>query len=65
MSNLEQKVEAVMRLCVSDNERDRDRIRDEIRQYLAGNLCRCSGYEGQLRGIRSYLDSRGARHEKV
>lgn len=31
---------------------------DEIRAYLTGNLCRCSGYEGQLRGIRAYLDSR-------
>lgn len=31
---------------------------DEIRSYLAGNLCRCSGYEGQLRGIRAYLDNR-------
>ena len=29
---------------------------DEIREYLAGNLCRCSGYEGQLRGILAFLD---------
>lgn len=31
---------------------------DEIRAYLAGNLCRCSGYEGQLRGIRAFLNNR-------
>lgn len=31
---------------------------DEIRAFLAGNLCRCSGYEGQLRGIRKYLNTR-------
>ena len=29
---------------------------DEIRAFLAGNLCRCSGYDGQLRGIRAYLN---------
>ena len=34
---------------------------DEIRAYLAGNLCRCSGYEGQLRGIRAFLSSRGVK----
>ena len=34
---------------------------DEIRAFLAGNLCRCSGYEGQLRGIRTYLDSKKAK----
>ena len=31
---------------------------DEIRAFLSGNLCRCSGYEGQLRGIRNFLNSR-------
>ena len=31
---------------------------NEICDYLAGNLCRCSGYEGQLAAIRNYLDSR-------
>ncbi len=36
---------------------------EEIRAYLAGNLCRCSGYEGQLRGIRNFLESRRMREE--
>ncbi len=31
---------------------------DEIRAFLSGNLCRCSGYDGQLRGIRNFLNSR-------
>lgn len=29
---------------------------EEIKEYLAGNLCRCSGYEGQLRGIRAFFE---------
>ena len=28
---------------------------EQVKEYLAGNLCRCSGYEGQLRGIMSFL----------
>ena len=28
---------------------------DDIRAFLSGNLCRCSGYEGQLRGILDFL----------
>lgn len=29
---------------------------EEILEFLAGNLCRCSGYVGQLRAIRGYID---------
>ena len=31
---------------------------EEIKEFLSGNLCRCSGYEGQLRGILNYLESK-------
>ena len=29
----------------------------EIREYLEGNLCRCTGYMGQLRAVHKYLHS--------
>ena len=28
---------------------------EDILDYLAGNLCRCTGYEGQLRGMKAYI----------
>ena len=28
---------------------------EEIKEYLAGNLCRCTGYMSQLRAIRKYM----------
>jgi carbon-monoxide dehydrogenase small subunit len=28
---------------------------DEIKNYLVGNLCRCSGYLGQEKAIKNYL----------
>ena len=37
---------------------------DEIKEYLAGNLCRCSGYEGQLRGIQNFIAWKKAKAEE-
>ena len=33
---------------------------EEIKEYLAGNLCRCSGYMSQLRAVTKYLNRKGA-----
>jgi len=30
---------------------------EQIKHYLAGNLCRCSGYDGQMRAIKKYLEA--------
>ncbi|MDR1772393.1 MAG: (2Fe-2S)-binding protein [Hungatella sp.] len=37
---------------------EREEVLDDegIKEYLAGNLCRCSGYMGQLRAIKKYLN---------
>ncbi len=29
---------------------------EQVKEYLAGNLCRCSGYEGQLRGMHAFIE---------
>lgn len=29
---------------------------EEVKHYLVGNMCRCSGYEGQHRAISAYLE---------
>ena len=31
---------------------------EEIKHYLTGNLCRCTGYMGQLRAIKTYMGVR-------
>ncbi len=38
-----------------------DPSEEEMKEYLAGNLCRCSGYEGQLRGILNFLEYKKAK----
>ncbi len=32
-----------------------DPTEEDIKHYLVGNLCRCSGYVGHLRAIKKYL----------
>ena len=29
---------------------------EDIKEYLVGNLCRCTGYMGQFRAVRKFLD---------
>ena len=29
---------------------------EDLKEYLSGNLCRCSGYMSQLRAVKKYLD---------
>lgn len=31
---------------------------DEIREYLSGNLCRCTGYMGQMRAVKGFIQYR-------
>lgn len=35
-----------------------DPTEEEIKEYLSGNLCRCTGYMGQMRAIKKYLESK-------
>lgn len=37
-----------------------DPTEQEIKEYLAGNLCRCTGYMGQMRAIEMYLKEKKA-----
>ena len=36
----------------------KDPTEEEIKEYLAGNLCRCSGYMSQLRAVKKYRDAK-------
>ena len=44
----------IMNALAMDKELDHPNV-DEINHYLAGNLCRCTGYMGQLRAVEKYL----------
>jgi len=47
----------VMAIYTMVNELDNPSEK-EIKQYLSGNMCRCSGFEGQHRAIRNYMEVR-------
>lgn len=38
-----------------------DPTEEEIKEYLTGNLCRCTGYMGQLRAVKKYLNRKDGR----
>jgi len=38
---------------------------EEIKAYLAGNLCRCSGYEGQTRALLAFIEWKKQREGAV
>ena len=44
----------IMRVLAMERELDHP-DQDAVREYLAGNLCRCTGYASQLRAIENYL----------
>ncbi len=47
----------LMMLCAFLDERDTPSD-EEIREVVASNLCRCTGYQGLLRAVRRVVDER-------
>lgn len=48
----------IMNVIAMERELENPDI-DSIKEYMAGNLCRCSGYMGQLRAVLNYLEQKG------
>lgn len=48
----------VMNVLAMVKELD-DFSEENIKEYLSGNLCRCTGYMGQLRAVKKYLKLKG------
>ena len=45
----------IMNVLALEKALGRDAGDEEILEYLAGNMCRCTGYQSQLRAIRKYM----------
>lgn len=50
----------IMNVIAMEKELENPDI-DSIKEYMAGNLCRCSGYMGQLRAVLNYLEQKGGK----
>lgn len=48
----------IMNVIAMEKELENPDI-NSIKEYMAGNLCRCSGYMGQLRAVLNYLEQKG------
>jgi aerobic carbon-monoxide dehydrogenase small subunit len=47
----------IMTVLAMENELI-DPTQEEIKHYLSGNLCRCTGYASQMRAVNRYLQAR-------
>lgn len=54
----------IMNVLAMDRELDHPSV-EEINHYLAGNLCRCSGYMGQTRAILKYLQRNEVSNDEI
>ena len=43
----------------------KDPTEEQIKEYLAGNLCRCSGFVGQTRSILKYLQYKKSQEKEA
>lgn len=43
---------------ISMSKELKDPTINQIKEYLAGNLCRCTGYQSQLRAVLNYLNAK-------
>jgi xanthine dehydrogenase YagT iron-sulfur-binding subunit len=46
-------------------EEGKARTRDEIREYMSGNICRCGAYPNILAAIEAVMAGRGAMHREA
>lgn len=49
----------VMNVLAMVRELDEHPTEADVKEYLAGNLCRCTGYVSHMRALKAYLAAKG------